>query len=78
MRASIGAAPALTQFLQHTFSFEGGNMYDDGWPSAYPPFYDPSWPNDTDMPATVSRPVTTFLPDGSIGTVNMNIPCYYL
>jgi hypothetical protein len=44
----------------------------------WPPFYDPSPPNDTDRPAFVIRPVTTILPDGTIGTVDMPIPLYYL
>jgi hypothetical protein len=44
----------------------------------WPPFYDPSAPNDTDMPAFVLRPVTTFTGPGVIETILMPIPCYYL
>ncbi len=45
----------------------------------WPPFYDPSPPDTAaGRPAYVGRLVTTFLPDGSIGSVMMPIPCYYL
>lgn len=43
-----------------------------------PPFYDPSPPNDTDMPAFVLRPVTKITSPGMIETVMTPVPCYYL
>lgn len=45
----------------------------------WPPFYDPSPPDDTqNMPAFVLRPVTTFIGPDTISTVLMPVPCYYL
>lgn len=45
----------------------------------YPPFYDPSPPNEAEgMPAFVLRPVTTIVDNWRIETVMMPIPCYYL
>jgi hypothetical protein len=52
-------------------------MYGDGY-GYWPPFYDPTAPNGTDMPAYILRPVTTILPDGSIGTVDTPTPQCYL
>lgn len=46
--------------------------------SYWPPFYDPSPPNSTDMPAYVLRPVTTRISDSEIATVMMPVPCFYL
>lgn len=54
-------------------------MYGDDWPGYFPPFYDPSPPNEAEgRPAFVLRPVTTRISDTEIGTVLMPIPCYYL
>jgi hypothetical protein len=50
----------------------------DPYFSYWPPFYDPSPPNDTDRPAAVLRPVTTILSNNEIGTVMMPVPCCYL
>lgn len=50
---------------------------DEGF-SYFPPFYDPSPPNDTDMPAYVLRPVTRITGPGTIATVMTPVPCYYL
>jgi hypothetical protein len=45
----------------------------------WPPFYDPSPPDPAEgMPAFVLRPVTKITGPGTIGTVMMPIPCYYL
>lgn len=57
--------------------FPTGGGYDGL--SYWPPFYDPSPPDDAaGFPAYVLRPVTTILSDNSIGTVMMPVPCYYL
>lgn len=47
--------------------------------SYWPPFYDPTPPDDTaGRPAFVLRPVTTIINDSEIATVMMPVPCYYL